>query len=218
MSQQLNLLDASLRPRREWLTLVNLAIAVVAALLLLGAAAGLGWMREAEQRARSRGVEADMKRSQEALMLLAGEQSRRHSDPALEASLADAKRLLAGKLDVMAALERGGLGERSGFARYLQGFARQTLDGVWLTGFDLAAGGRSLEIRGRMRQEALLPLYVQQLNQEPVFQGRRFAALDMHRPDAEKAAGNRAGETAATSPHIEFVLAGEAAKPAATNP
>lgn len=221
MSQQINLLDESLCPKREWLTLNNLGFGVLATVLALAAAAGMGWLQEAREMQRFKAAEAQLKLAQEQLTVLAGEQGRRRIDPKLEAEVSDAKRILQGKHEVMAILERGGLGDREGFSRYLQGFARQAIDGVWITGFDLVAGGRSLEIRGRMRQEALLPVYVARLNQEPAFQGRRFAALDMRRVDPAKpgtAPGTAvAGDGGAKPAYIEFVLAGDAPKPAAAS-
>lgn len=214
MSQQINLLDASLLPRREWLTLLNVVFGMLAVLLVLVACAIWGWSKEGQERERFVAAEERLRQAQMQLTSLAGQQSQRVIDPMLQAEISNAGQILLGKQEVIAVLDQGGLGERSGFAPYLQGFARQTVDGVWLTGFDLTAGKKTFEVRGRMRQESLLPRFVQQLNQEPVFQGRRFAALDMRRVDAVKVAG--APETAASkttaAPVVEFVLLGDAAK------
>lgn len=212
--QQINLLDASLLPRREWLTLLNVVFGMLAVLLVLVACAIWGWSKEGQERERFVTAEERLHQAQMQLTSLAGQQSQRVIDPLLQAEISSAGQILLGKQEVIAVLDQGGLGERSGFAPYLQGFARQTVDGVWLTGFDLTAGKKTFEVRGRMRQESLLPRFVQQLNQEPVFQGRRFAALDMRRVDAVKVSG--APETVAskttTVPVVEFVLLGDAAK------
>ncbi|MGE5470337.1 MAG: PilN domain-containing protein [Bacteroidota bacterium] len=219
MSQQINLLDASLQPKREWLTLLNVALGMLAVLLMLVIAVAWGWLREAQEREHFAVAERRLRQAQEELMELAGQQSRRVIDPQLEVELANSTQLLQGKKEVMAVLEQGGLGEKVGFARYLQGFARQVVDGVWITGFDLTAGKKTFEVRGRLRQESLLPRFVQQLNQEPVFQGRRFAALDMHRVDPDKAPAGAAPATPAPAPQpavVEFVLLGDPVKAGTT--
>ena len=61
----------------------------------------------------------------------------------------------------------------------MAGFARQTQPDLWLTGFAVTDGGEGIEIRGRLLDPAKLPVYMQRLRSEPVFAGRRFAALEM---------------------------------------
>lgn len=213
MSQQINLLDHSLRPRREWLSLLTVVAGMAAVLLLLVAAAIYGWYQEGLERDRFKVAESNLRDAQTELTQLAGQQSRQVLDPRLQDEIAQAALTLQGKREIMAVLEQGGLGEKTGFSAYLQGFARQVVDGVWITGFELTAGKRTFEVRGRMLQASLLPSFVQQLNQETVFHGRRFAALDMHRLEPEKP--QDAGSSTApvkTLPVIEFVLLGDAVK------
>ena len=49
----------------------------------------------------------------------------------------------------MAALKGGAFGNQQGFAEYLRAFSRQSVNGLWLTGFTIAGSGE-LEIRGRV--------------------------------------------------------------------
>lgn len=215
MSQQINLLDPSLQPQREWLSLAALAGALAALAVILALAAGLGSWREGREQERFQALDGRLRASQDQLVQLAAEQGRRRADPELAARVAEAEAALAGKLAVMGVLEKGEAGDREGFSGYFQALARQVVDGVWLTGVDMAAGGKALQIRGRMLQESLLPAYVERLNQEPAFQGRRFAALEMRRVDPAKvpAGGPAAVPLAgpARQPYVEFTLGGEAA-------
>lgn len=217
MSQQINLLDDTLLPRREWLTLLNVVFGMALVVVLLVAAAGHGWWREAQERSRFAEAETRLRQEQDQLTQLATRQSTWKISPQLEAELAATTQLLARKREVMDVLAHGELGDRNGFSAYMEAFARQGVDGVWLTGFDLTAGKRTFEVRGRMRQESLLPRFVQQLNQETVFQGRRFAALDMRRLDGAKGPNDAPG-MATGQPVIEFVLLADPAKPAAEHP
>lgn len=213
MSQQINLLDPSLRPQREWLTLSSVALGMLAVLVLLVFAAVWGWHQESLERDRFRVAENDLHVAQAELTELASRQSRQGIDTRLQADVNQAALVLQGKREIMAVIEQGGLGEKTGFSAYLQGFARQTVKGIWITGFDLTAGKKTFEVRGRMLQEHLLPNLVQQLNQEPIFKGRRFAALDMHREALDKPVDAVQSSAAKKSPVIEFILLGDAVKP-----
>lgn len=214
MSQQINLLDPSLLPRRDWLSPAWVGAMLLGVVGVLIAAAVFGWLREAQEREHFAAAERRLRDAQSQLTSLAAQQSRQIIDPALQGEVALVEQVLSAKEEVVQVLDRGALGERKGFSAYMYGFARQGVEGVWLTGFDLSAGRNTLEVRGRMRQESLLPRFVQQLNQEPVFQGRRFAALDMKRLDTPKMPPV-AGEQALTvNPQnvVEFVLLGDPPK------
>ena len=105
--------------------------------------------------------------------------------------------------EAMAALKGGAFGNQRGFAEYLRAFSRQSLSGLWLTGFSIAGSGE-LEIRGRVLSPDLVPSYIQRLNREQVLAGRSFARLEMSRPkpepaaDKDRAAGKAAARCRAT--------------------
>ena len=85
------------------------------------------------------------------------------------------------------ALKGGAFGNQQGFAEYLRAFSRQSIGGLWLTGFNIAGSGE-LEIRGRALSPDLLPSYIQRLNRERVLAGRSIAQLEMSRPKPEPVA------------------------------
>lgn len=76
-------------------------------------------------------------------------------------------------------LESGELGNTDGFSRYLSALARQTLPGVWLTGFRATGGEGPQTIKGRMLQPELLPAYLRALNKEQSLRGHGFAELQL---------------------------------------
>lgn len=214
MSQQINLYDPSLRPTRELLTLNNLALACAAVVVVLALLTTVGVWREKQEFERFQAAEQALREAQEQLTELATRQGARHIDPSLEQALADAQRVAADKREILSLLDRGDLGERKGFFVFLEGFARRGVDGLWLTGFDLDAGGRNLELRGRMMNEALLPDYVRALRQEAVFQGREFLTLDLRRidparaPTADAPAPAPATGSAPVPVYLEFLMSG----------
>ncbi|HEX6828746.1 MAG TPA: PilN domain-containing protein, partial [Burkholderiales bacterium] len=90
-----------------------------------------------------------------------------------------------------------------GPAEHMRAFARQSMGGVWLTGFSLAPAGNGLALRGRALSADLVPAYLGRLNREPVLQGGQFAALEISVPAV--------GPAAQTVPYVEFRL--QAVKP-----
>ena len=67
-----------------------------------------------------------------------------------------------------------------GFAARLEALARQSVDGLWLTGMVLHQD--DVLLKGRALQPQLIPVYVQRLDREPSLQGRAFKALEVVRP------------------------------------
>lgn len=188
MSQQINLYEARLRPRHELAVAKNLGIGAAILLLLMTAWsfwANVDASRKVEAASRSQKQLVD---EQERLTSLTKTVSERRVSPALADELDSAKKMLASRQDVMTVLDSGRLGNTQGFSALMTGFARLAQNDIWLTGFLVAVGGEEIEIRGRLLDSSKLPAYVQRLGGEPVFQGRRFAALEMKDvvPEEEK--------------------------------
>ncbi len=73
----------------------------------------------------------------------------------------------------------GELSHGHGYSQYLRAFARQNVDGLWLTAFSIDTRGVHLQIHGRALRAALIPHYLKRLGQEPALQGKHFAALEI---------------------------------------
>lgn len=215
MSQQINLLLPELRPRFDWLALPVVASAGIAGLLLIGALATIATLRTQSLAAGENTLRAEMTNAQQQVQTLGQRLGERQGDAALDAQLASARTAVAQRQEVLNIVAQGDLPAGQAYSGLLQGFARQVLNGVWLTGFSLAP--MNIEIRGRLTDPALLPEYINRLNAEPAFAGRRFAALDMQgvEPKAEKAdeaPANAQPKAAPTPRYTEFALRTEAEK------
>ena len=111
---------------------------------------------------------------------------------------------------------RGGIGNTRGYSEYFRAFARQVVNGLWLTDFTINGAGTDLELRGRAAQPELVPAYLTRLKQEPIMKGKSFAALEMDVPETDTAgksvsteARNMAppgGAQRALVPYIRFIL------------
>lgn len=69
----------------------------------------------------------------------------------------------------------------NGLARFLEGLARQRVEGLWLTGVSVADGGKDIVIKGQALQPQLIPVLVQRLADEASFAGVKFRTLNMER-------------------------------------
>lgn len=74
-----------------------------------------------------------------------------------------------------------------GFAAFLEGMARQHINGLWLTGFKISDGGNEMNISGRSLDPGLVPAYLKKLSSEQVFQGVDFETFSMNRAKKEVA-------------------------------
>lgn len=92
-------------------------------------------------------------------------------------------------------------------SHYMKGLARQTVEGVWLTGFSIREKGKAITLRGRSLASEMLPVYIKKLGREPLFRGVGFAGLHVSLPSAVDLPVMKEGEaTALALNYIEFEL------------
>lgn len=230
MTQQINLINPAFRKVFDWLTATPLAIATCLLLVVLGGASAWATMR-AEKQEQAANLSAKALKDAQDRMVATGKLVA-ESKPSAELAneLANTRALLKSREEIMRVLDGGSIGSTTGFAEFLRGFARQTPNGLWLTGFAIGAAGSEMEIRGRMMNPSVLPEYIRRLKTEPVFQGRSFASLNIQRPTAGKdlksleamldasgkpAAGTTQVAKEAAPSFVEFVLMPVSAQDAA---
>jgi hypothetical protein len=211
MSQQINLYNPIFLKQRKIFSAATMAqalVVIVAAALAFAAFAHYQVRHLADEVQRG---EARLKAEEARFARLSSEFGARTKSAELEADMKRAEAELKGRESVVALLESGALGatldQGGGVSSYLRALARQTLDGLWLTGFELA--GEDMMLTGRALRGDLLPEYLRRLGREQVMQGRQFALLDMREP--KPAADQKAGDKAAPR-YIEFSLRSAPAK------
>ena len=211
MSQQINLLGPVLRSRAfsfTSATAILCGVGMAAALTSVAALYESSRLRAVEVQARAVAQKAaDVRAKYEG----AAGQAAHKPDPALESGVTELAAELKAREDILDALKGGTVGTTAGFSGYLRAFARQRLEGVWLTGFDISAGGADLTIAGRTLSADLVPAYLQRLNGEPPMQGRQFASVVINQPGARE--GGRppadpkdAPPRAALPPYLDFTI------------
>lgn len=218
MSQNINLLGAGFRKQRQLLTLATVAQCLLVTLAVLGSYHYYLQQQVNGLAAEFRSVDTLLKTQRGYVEKLKGKPAAK-SNGQLDAEIARYENELKLARDAMGALKGGGFGNRKGFSEYLRAFSRQSVNGLWLTGFSIAGSG-DLEIQGRVLSPDLLPNYIQRLNREEVLAGRSFARLEMSRPKPAPVAPDKdkdAKKAPAAPRFLEFSLATtDAAKPERT--
>ncbi len=69
--------------------------------------------------------------------------------------------------------------QTQGFSRYFSAFARQSIADVWLNTININASEHSIKLEGSTFQAEKIPVFLQKLHHEAIFQGRNFATLSM---------------------------------------
>lgn len=181
MSQQINLLLPELRPRFDWLALPVVAGAGLLGLLAVVALASAAAWRLDGLKARETALRGELAALQQQVQSLGQRLGERKGDAMLDQQLELARIGVTQRQQVLNIVAQGDLPSSQAYSGLFQGFARQVVEGAWLTGFGFAE--KDIEIRGRLTDPALLPVYIGRLNAEPAFAGRRFATLDMKAVD-----------------------------------
>ncbi|HEV7913712.1 MAG TPA: hypothetical protein VGP22_08085 [Albitalea sp.] len=203
MAQNVNLYDASLRITRDWLSPESFAAAIGGALLAVAVGSAFVHWQAHQLAAPAHEVGAALQAQQTAIQDLARHVDSLRPDTRLVAEVATTQSTLEQRQAALQMLRAGGLGQQQGHAAALQAFARQSIDGLWLTG--LVLDQRDMALRGRAMRPELIPAYVGRLNQEPALQGRSFRALDILRPLDAAASAPAMPRHAA---YVEFALGG----------
>ena len=186
MSQQINLFNPLFRKKGFSLMSANgmlyaAGIAMVAASL----AAVYEQSQLRDTQARAQVVEQAHRDASANHAKLAAELGTYKPNAQLEAELAALATRLSERQEVIEALKSGAVGNTDGFSGYLRAFSRQSVSGLWLTGFDIAQAGTALALQGRTLSAEHVADYLKRLNQEQTMQGRQFASMRISQPRPE---------------------------------
>ena len=170
-------------------------------------------------------VEADVARGQQQvraaqkrLETATAEFAPRTKDVRLEAELAAAQAEHDALQRVADVIQRGDLGNTEGYAEYFRALARQSVDGLWLTGVTIAGAGTEIGVRGRALDPALVPGYLSRLRNERVLQGKPVGSMQIGQAATIKVRGADGKELDAPAPYVEFSLQSAAGSATASAP
>lgn len=204
MSQQINLFNPAFEPQRALFTSKTMALAAGVMALGVVALAGLAQLRIASLEAEASDAARQLARAQKRLETASAEFTPVQKDPSLPARFADVERQHAALQRAGEIIERGDLGNTHGDAEYFRALARQTGDGLWLTGVTIDGAGREIGLKGRAMDPALVPGFLNRLRNEPVLQGKIVGSLRIDEPAQLKPATVDGKDKAVPPPWVEF--------------
>jgi hypothetical protein len=211
MGQQINLFNPLFLPQKKHFSAVAMAqsLAVVLASMVLLHIFASQQARALEKLLSETSRDAAQRREQ--MVALTKQYSARGTSKTIEDDIARVGAQLQRRNDLFAELRTSVGGNAGGFSPYLSALARRPLQGVWLTGLEIADRTGDVVIRGRALSAELVPSYVRNLSLDPAFAGRSVSSLQVTARDetqADARSGSQGQMTAQTSPsrYVEFFL------------
>lgn len=182
MSQQINLFNPDFQEKKK---LFGAAAMAQALLLLFVGVLALSWyagrsVTALQKQADSGASQLEKKKRQ--LATVNAEFAPRDKSAELETQLADAEAQLAALKRIASVIDRGELGNATGYSEYFRALARQHVDGLWLTGLAITGAGCDIGVRGRALDASLLPGFLGRLTKEKIMQGKGFGSLQISQP------------------------------------
>jgi hypothetical protein len=205
MSQQINLFNADFLQKRKLFTAATMAAGLGALALGLAVFGVAAKLRVDSLQARAGQGAAQLELTQKRLASVTAEFAPRKPDPKLAEELGAANSELADLKDVEGVIARGDLGDTAGYAEYFRALARQSVEGLWLTGVSIAGAGHDIGVRGRAMDPALVPGYLGRLRNERVMQGKPIGSLQIGEAAALHVVKD-GKESSAPAPYVEFSL------------
>ena len=202
MSQQINLYNAQLLYRKQDFSLQTMLQGV--GLIAAGLLAFYAYEQYQVQALKAQTQELTKTHAdvQGKLLAFTSDFSQKQAKKMLDAEVKKAEAELQAQGRLMEMLKDGSIGNTMGYSEYMRAFARQAIQGMWMTGFDISGNNAQMSLRGGLLNPELLPSFIKRLNQEKVMRGKKFSSLQMQQNKVEP--GKPAGRT-----YVEFTLVTE---------
>ncbi len=207
MSQQINLFNPIFLKQKKILSALNMLEAL--GLLFIGVIVfyGIASFNNTELARQADETARHYRRAKLQLAELSLRYAPKKVDAALEAEVKNLQAQAASRQALLDSLGVGALTNDTSYAEYMRALARQSLGGLWLTGFKVVNGGKDMEIVGRALRPELVPSYIRRLRQERTMQGRAFDSLAMAQRQGQLPADvSRPGSAPERYSYTEFRL------------
>lgn len=179
MSQQVNLFNPSLVKAKDWFSVSAVAIIyLVTACTMYLFYVFSNQDVEAVQAQRTQ-VLAAFQDSQKKLNALSGPKQTVVNSKEDEVLVSYLQQKIDSQAKIIDIFKSAQSGDQAHVADYLRGLAHLSTANVWITGMKLEPFKQHVTLQGRAMSAELVPLYIQQLGQEPVFSGKLFGSLKL---------------------------------------
>jgi cell division protein FtsL len=206
MSQQINLFNPIFMKQRKYFSLLTMLQAL--GLIIAGSLVFYGYaVYQVNQ--LSRQLEENTKRykaEQARLASYVAEFSPQQANQLLQDELQRLEKQAAEQNEIIETLKSGAVGNTTGYSEYMRAFARQVVQGLWLTGFKVTGDAAQISLSGGVVNPELLPAYIQRLGKESVMQGKTFSTLKMQQTKVDDGAGSGQAPATAARHYIQFTM------------
>lgn len=209
MSQQINLYNPDFRKKRVLFSSLMLLQGLAVLLAVLAGTYGYQYRQTQSLAKQTKDGELQLEQARAHLKKVAQEFAPHGKNLELQNRVKELEQQLKGEEAVLDVLRSGRLGNTQGYSAYMRAFARQTVSGLWLTGFSIESAGKDIAIAGRTLRPELIPAYIQGLNRETVIEGAGFNALEIEQPKEEATSKDK---PALMPNYLEFNLHSKAAE------
>lgn len=201
--QQINLLITGSGGDSADISLKNMAQGLGVVLIFAMLLYGYSLFQASEMRLQIEESNKTHMAEQARLAEITAEFLRQRSGLTLEQELRKVETELAVQREIINTMKSGVLGNTRGYSEYMQAFARQVVNGLWLTGFKIEGDALQMSISGAALSPELVPGYIKRLNNEQAMRGKTFSSLQMQLP--KSSAGTEAGKQPVAQ-YLEFNL------------
>jgi Tfp pilus assembly protein PilN len=206
MSQQINLFNpVFLKQEKHFSALTMLQALVLILLCSILLTAYSTYQLASLQNDASR-TAAQLQLTQNQLAKVTAEYGPKQKDAKLEEKVQRMEADVQSLRHVSDILKKGEFGNTDGYAAYMSAFARQIVDGVWLTGFSIQGAANDLSIQGGALRPELVPVYLNRLKSESVMRGASFATLEMALPKTPADQTAKTEQKAPVATYVNFKL------------
>jgi hypothetical protein len=182
MSQQINLLNPSLIKQKDFFNPTTIVITLGILLALM-----LGYYSYSQKQlllltAQRSQIALELTTLQATLQQTALLHTPHEMNKALLVQIAQLEQKQTMQQQILQTVNQSSATPEKGYAALMRAFAKQSLDGLWLTNFSIDSQSEQLNINGRTLQGELVPEYISRLSNEPSLKGKQFSALNMSLP------------------------------------
>lgn len=179
MSQQINLLNPALIKKKDLFNTNN--IAILCGFIFVGLIT-IGFYEQSALTDAKTAKKASAKKLTQVQTLLTQMRAKAANNPEQKRLLAEIEQLEnkeAMQEAVLEAAQHDQSHQGQSYAALLKAFARQSMDGIWITSLSIDQDAQHLSISGRTTNPDLVPAYIAKLRNEPVLKDKSFTNLTM---------------------------------------
>jgi hypothetical protein len=191
MNQQINLFQPIFRQERKLLSLRTVLMALAIVSIALISIWGFSWRQVTRLAHDVDTVKHRLETQQEMVTSVSGQIAEQTTPEKVHANIKHLSALLADRSRALQLLRGGAAGSAVGFSARLEALARNRTDGLWLDHLSISGGSETtggLLLEGHALDAQLLPIYLQQLANEPDLSGARFDQVVIDRYATHEAA------------------------------